>query len=127
MTESEIIKALECCCDRKTIRCIKECPLRDFDGECYTAIKCDILALLNRKNAEIEKKDKIIESYAFQYGTVRDKDGIIAEARAEAIKEFAERVKRKAKTHFPLHNEKEVYSSVRVKYIAQIAKEMGVE
>ena len=55
MTEAEIMKALECCCDRNITKCIKECPLKDFDGECYSAMKQDILDLINRKNAEIEK------------------------------------------------------------------------
>lgn len=106
LTESEIMKALE---DQKCV---------------YLAngvFVFDALDLINRKNAEIAVYKNNLEAMATTMHNSAKAE------RAEAIKEFAERVKRKAKTHFPLHNEKEVYSSVRVKYIDQIAKEMGVE
>ena len=121
MTETEIMKALECCCDRKTIRCIKECPLRDFDGECYTAMKQDILALINRKNAEIEelqiKNEHLAVFLAEAYKEIEDKE---ITARAEAIKEFTERVKAEF-----IYGWESIDCSVDDLY--QIAKEMGVE
>ena len=92
MTETEIMKALVVHFDED--KPCAECPYVDIDEPCHILLKKDVqsvIDLLNRKNAEIEKKDKIIESYAFQYGTARDKDGIIAEAKAEAIKAVAER------------------------------------
>ena len=81
--------------------------------------------LLDEAADTIERLTKLIDAEcdSCACGLIEQRD----KARAEAIKEFAERVKKKAKTHFPLYNEKEVYSSVRVKYIDQIAKEMGVE
>lgn len=48
---------------------------------------------INRQNAENERKDRILESYALQYGTVTDKEVFLKQARAEAIKEFADRLK----------------------------------
>ena len=48
---------------------------------------------INRQRAEIERKDRILDSYALQYGTVADKDVLLKRTKAEAIKEFAEEVK----------------------------------
>ena len=96
MTEAEIMKALE---DQKGL---------------YLAngvFAYDALALINRKNAEIEQFADIGKMYS----------EIKAEAKAEAIKEFAERVKEES-----ILTDKfgEVILSAD---IDQIAKEMGVE
>lgn len=141
MTEAEIMKALECCCDRNITKCIRECPMKDFDGECLSAIKCDILALLNRKNAEIERLDKeydrvFKENVRNQTEVERLKKyldtecdscacGLIEQrdkARAEAIKEFAERVT----IHFGTYTDKDYLRVLDMfRLIDQIAKEMG--
>ena len=65
MSDKEIIFSLECCCDR--LRC-SECYFA-FEGGCDNKLKASVLELINRQQAEIEK------------------------ARAEAIKEFADRLK----------------------------------
>lgn len=49
---------------------------------------------INRQKAENERKDRILESYALQYGTVTDKEVFLKQAIAEAVKEFAERLKK---------------------------------
>ena len=142
MTETEIMKALECCCDRNITKCIRECPLKDFDGECYSAIKCDILALLNRKNAEckecgirtsecIEKlqkqlaeKDAEIErlkkAIQVQEFMLENQDYKIKKAMGGAIESFAERLK-KCFCNFP------IWGKVAVGFMEEVAKEMGVE
>ena len=110
MTDNEIIKALECCRDCKC----KDCPChnKETDG-CKELDEQDILDLINRQKATIERQIKAIqEGYALiekqkaeierlkeerierireLTRTVYDKE--IAEAKAEAIKEFAEKLK----------------------------------
>ena len=49
--------------------------------------------LINRQEAEIERLKRILDSYALQYGTAVDKDRFLRQAKSEAIKEFAERLK----------------------------------
>ncbi len=51
MTESEIMKALECCASWKSC---KKCPLFLWE-DCTGSLKEFALDLINRKNAEIEK------------------------------------------------------------------------
>ena len=93
MNDNEIIKALECC---KTGDCI-HCPKwknEYISGECNDILHF-ALDLINRQKAEIERKDRILESYALQYGTATDKEVLLKQAKAEAIKEFAEKLKEK--------------------------------
>jgi uncharacterized membrane-anchored protein len=47
-----------------------------------------------RDEAEIERKGKILNSYALQYGTVTDQSKKIKEIKDEAYKEFAEKLKK---------------------------------
>ncbi len=64
---------------------------------------CDrAIGLINRQKAEIDEQNTkierlnyILESYALQYGTVVGKKRLLRKARAEAVKEFAERLKTK--------------------------------
>ncbi len=48
---------------------------------------------LNEANAEIERLKGICESYALQYGTVRDKEYIVRKAKTEAVKTVVSRLK----------------------------------
>ena len=84
MTDNEIIKALECCkkddCDN--------CP-NDF-GNCYANLAGCSLDLINRKQAENEElriENQSLRAAANSYKLHYNK------ARAEAIKEFAKRLK----------------------------------
>lgn len=86
MTDAEIIKALECCCSNNIDSC-EECPIKI---ECYTeTIDCkkEALDLINRQKAEIERLQKENNQFA-------DIGKMYSEIKAEAIKEFAERVKK---------------------------------
>ena len=114
MTDAQIIKAMEYCCGN--IKSDEECS----EDECYQVslpedrngdtrwcrqwlIK-DALDLINRQKAEIErlkKKNKILiknADTAFQDGLDENRDlfkkEVEPEIRAEAIKEFAERIKK---------------------------------
>ena len=103
MTDNEIIKALECCCEaelKEDCRKLK-CPF--FDNESQNCMNVDdedamnrfALSLINRQKAEIERLNESI-----QYGNEicencqSDKDKGLKAARKRAIKDFAERIKR---------------------------------
>ena len=99
MTDNEIIKALECCSTGETyVDCEKNgCPLYlgitmgckyiDKENQLYS----DALDLINRQEAEIEKlKGSTIVS------NIMESQRIKREAKAEAYKEFAERLNEKA-------------------------------
>ena len=87
MTDKESITALNTATnvDGLQICCI------DYENNpknvIYLSIKSDIFALINRQQAEIEELKKVvIDDYASEYDS---------KIRAEAIKEFAERMKQK--------------------------------
>ncbi|MBO7240213.1 MAG: hypothetical protein J6V23_07005 [Bacteroidaceae bacterium] len=96
MTDNEIIKALECCQKAKlNIDCVDlKCPFATEYG-CNIGIenlRNDALDLINRQKAEIERlQNERIESIRELTREVYDTE--IAEAKFEAIKEFAERLK----------------------------------
>jgi hypothetical protein len=88
LTDNEIIKALECCksviggnCDACPYVC---CNMYEESD----AIK-DAISLINRQKAEIERLQKVNDSFT-------DIGKLYSEIKAEAIKEFAERLKNSA-------------------------------
>ena len=99
MTDNEIKKVFECCAKSK-VYCDDECPF--YENCDRTKMSMVALDLINRQKAEIERyerennskfnKWKILdertkERYADLYETAK---GVV---KAEAIKEFAERLK----------------------------------
>lgn len=85
MTDDEIIKTFECCI--KDVNCEK-CPAKDED--CFINRPQIALDLINRQKAEIEElkiENKSLRSAANCYKLHYN------EARTEAYKEFAERLK----------------------------------
>ena len=100
MTDNEIIKALECCflseCD------CKDCPYRDFEI-CDTAKMINtVIDLIKRQQAEIERLKIRKKEYAFcnllgnclvYSENLKDYNKMRIDLKAEAIKEFAERLK----------------------------------
>ena len=101
MTDAEIIKALGCCAEPKQEGC-SHCLIADkcISGEINI---CDcVLDLINRQRAEIERLKTFIEK---DQGLILKltnvpKDQYDNKIKAEAIKEFAERVKQEI--NFPL-------------------------
>ena len=95
MTDSEIIKALECC-SKKTFAPCGECPCWCEDKEECEGIDCaEILDLINRQMEEIERLEKKIEGYekirrAFQKYILEHEWTDLWDI---ATKEFAERMK----------------------------------
>lgn len=148
LTEAEIMKALECCAES---HCKKECA---YFGEsrCNDLLILDTLSLINRKNAEckncgirtsesIEKLQKQIAEKTAEIEVYKERfemldsnsqmaigyaDALEERARAEAIKEYKERVKKLiAMCNYDLGDLED--TMLMEKDIDQIAKEMGVE
>lgn len=95
MTDNEIIQALECCSIKHAC---SECPYTRNKGcGCINGILKDTLDLIKRQQSEIERLKYQVNRLK-NYDERRDIDlhsRLIANARAEAIKEFAERLKEK--------------------------------
>ena len=109
MTDEQIIKALECCATDDGDDCF-QCPYGNIvykpgNGGCVNRCRKDALDLINRQKEEIErlkKKNKILiknADTAFQDGLDENRDlfkkEVEPEIRAEAIKEFAEKLKKR--------------------------------
>ena len=65
MTDSEIVKALECCGTTKG--CCHDCPLNDdnVDILCQDELVTEAYKLINRQQAEIEKaKSEAVKEFA---------------------------------------------------------------
>lgn len=100
LTDAEIIKALELCAFIEKGGC-KECPYHSY-ANCSEMKVAETVNLINRQKAEIEKlrKELNIVSTLYQDEQERYKalldgkcDRCIARDKAEAVKEFAERLK----------------------------------
>lgn len=89
MTDNDIVKALEI---GKTTCFCEDCPL--YDGKvhnCTQLMSTVALDLINRKQTEIKRlKNKVEELSEILSDTIRIR---YAETRAEAVKEFAEKLK----------------------------------
>lgn len=93
ITDSKIIKGLECClnCD------CKNCPCQTEDGHCMGIDEALILDLINRQEIEIERLKAENEGYKHLDTILRTAiDELTANIKSEAIREFAERLKVKA-------------------------------
>ena len=90
MTDNEIIKSLECCYDLDSTLICQQCPLHQTEDcrDGYLGMKA--LDLINRQKAEIGRL--LHENHTL--GLVQNGYNDMLEiCKAEAIKEFAERVK----------------------------------
>ena len=102
LTDNEIIKALECCATQFPSGCAKkECPMIN---ECQTDLKAVerfALSLINRQKAEIEALEKNVDDAEAEIEAVKRRCDVALSLmerkeeriKAEAIKEFAERLK----------------------------------
>ena len=115
LTDSEIIKALECCIGDTDGKDCVSCPLYAID-ECQDELNLAALDLINRQEAEIESLIKLnkleseidVRNYKAEHERlekalrqtltdIREAKVLVANdiktAKAEAYKEFAERLK----------------------------------
>ena len=89
LTDSEIVKALECCVNWKKEGDCAKCPAYERPSFCIKEVRTRSLDLINRLQAENESKQATIDSFT-------DIGKLYSEIKAEAYKEFAERLKEKA-------------------------------
>ena len=100
LTDNEIVRALECCASAEY-----QCQKCTLYGKCYDGMVCEeALDLINRQKVEIESLKREIPNRKYATcvkvrngmiytKTLDDYDWLIGDISAEAIKEFAERLK----------------------------------
>lgn len=113
LTDNEIIKALKCCADHDNIDACDDCPC--LKGKCISTTPY-VLDLINRQKAEIESKNDLIHR---QSDVISEQKEKIESIYAEAVKEFAERLKEMA-----WHGMWEATNHVDVDDIDYLVKEM---
>lgn len=122
MTDEQIIKAFECCKDRE---CQTGCPRLHnnlpIEDDCRCNLIKDALDLINRQKAEIERLrgSTIVNN-------IMESQRIKREAKAEAVKEFAEKLKLHS---YIMSDESQTgiinrYSVVTINQIDNILKEL---
>lgn len=125
MTDKEMIKAIECCL-KSPVDCdncaYTKYPVRD----CNTILKNDIADLINRQQQEIERlkaeNDKNFEKWEILDKRTKERYSELYEeakgvVRAEAVKEFAEKLKEKT----PFY---EGWGYITIEKIDNLVKEM---
>lgn len=140
MTNEQIIKALECCSSDAFNDSKERCTGCKYDGAdknlfCFEVLEKDALDLINRQKAELSKKDTEIDILIRKKESLNDEiaevkaeletleykyryiDSQIPMFEAEAIKEFAERLKEEV-AHIP------AWGAVAEKKIDNLVKEM---
>lgn len=102
------------------IKALKDCggwvKRGNAEGWFNHEILADALALLREKDAEIERLERICDSYALQYGSAVDKEVLLKQERADIVRKMQERIERHATNGYP--------RKVRLDVIDQIVKEM---
>jgi hypothetical protein len=99
-TDEEIIKAFEVCAVAGYPHC-NECPLRNKSIICRDVLFERVFRIINRQKAEIKSLEDTLlgELSASAAAIIEDADGKCKEVersiKAEAVKEFADRLKKK--------------------------------
>lgn len=102
MTDNEIIKALECCRNNERedeCKYCLSCPMahcdldEDEELNCMEAVLKRAIDIINRQKAEIERLKNAPNVWK---DIAHRETNYVAQAKSEAIKEFAERLKEKA-------------------------------
>lgn len=96
MTEKDIIKALKCC---SIEHACSKCPYKREKGcSCINGVLKDTLDLINRQQAENEQLTEKFNCQQTVYGDlseiIKKQSEELKKAKSEAIKEFAERLKK---------------------------------
>lgn len=126
MTVQQITKALQCCLDSDTdglhdcCKCSIECGIFESEESCTKTLLNSVINLIERQEAEIAQlhgrdEEFLLKNYSFD----KYYDHHITKAKAEAIKEFAERVKMSFYYEFD-----ELIPSIMADKIDELAKEM---
>jgi hypothetical protein len=92
LTDSEIVKALECCVNWKKEGDCAKCPAYERPSFCIKEVRTRSLDLINRLQAENERLFADNQKYlsVILWGNKKHKKDCIKQIKAEAYKEFAE-------------------------------------
>ena len=112
MTDNEIIKALECCNRPANQTSCDDCPYQFSTKKCSNLLIKDAIDLINRQQAEIEELKTQRRVLAFLYKEERKRRKT---DKAEAIKEFVERLKGHSNGEF-------IFTTVKL--VENLVKEM---
>ena len=108
LTDNDIVKALECCIETIGGKC-HECPYQDILG-CEGKLIVDTLDLINRLQAEIERlragADSLFNTLDYRAEQILKLEDNLKTAKAEAYREFAERLKKEIDIK-PTHSQKQ--------------------
>ena len=121
MTDKEIVKALEYCCEDTSI-CPEECSYYKCKGDyitCFEKMQKDALDLINRQQAEIESWKRLYENTCAELNELLSLEREIKE---QAIKEFAEKLKADVQVWIDVSGEYVLYEVL--KDIDNFAKEL---
>lgn len=114
MTDNEIIKALECCIIGCNAEGCDDCPLYEKVEDCEIEIPIISLDLINRQKEEIErlKTDNALLRQDSNADTaeIRALRRKLETSKSEAIKEFAEELKKKLIKKMSLAFDRNCYS-----------------
>ena len=135
MTDNEIIKALECCCEQRYM-CPRECPLYNVCDCGEMVLEKKAIDLINRQKAEIERLKEKVNKQGLVAQVIIDDEKMeeikndileqieynIKEIKSEAYKEFAERLKKKI--HKRVTEAGQQVLSIEPKGIDNLVKEM---
>ena len=115
MKEQDIVKALECCKLTNEHQCEEclNCPLKEYISS------ADVVP-----DSEVERLKRILNSYTLQYGTVRDQQKVIDEAKREVAREIFEEIETKLKpvtmiSFFgePVYDSSVILAEIKKKYL----------
>ena len=67
--------------------------LLDECGNCAYCPADRFTVVYENENEEIKRQKHILDSYALQYGSVKDQQKVIDKAKAEAVREFVDKLK----------------------------------
>lgn len=123
MTDNEIIKALECCC---VVGECANCPCYSVkESDCKGIDWSDVYALINRQTEEIKTLTAMVEAAEDYLRPLPFKNAFdehISKKKAEAIKEFAKRLKEcKCSYDLPDYHS---FDAVEIEDIDNLVKEM---
>lgn len=122
MTDNEIIKALECCGKSNTDEhYCEDCPCRTIKY-CASCISINALDLINRQKAEIARLKKAIDVVDIME---EQHKYALNKAKAEAIKEFTERLKDKIRDVAKIEFQSGYYYLIGEPFIDNIVEEMA--
>ena len=127
MTDNEIIKALEHCSSGGYCKDCPAPPKKTNHESCWDALMKKSVEIINRQKAEIDRlnhvRAELSKGIDIWIDIAKRETGYVELARAEAIKEFAEKLKDRVSC-IPQHH----FTLAEVQYyIDNLAKEMTEE